>query len=659
MPDSPLRRVVLYKHGVGWFERESTVSGSESLVLRFRQSEVSDVMKSLTVLDLDGGIISAVSCDSAKSPEKLLSEIAFSFPEEDTLAGLLPQLRGAEIRIREGASGPVVAGVLLGADRVQIVVRDATVNQLRGSLLDATGTIHTFDVQSAGIEIVDGALRAELGLYLRTLISARRTDLRNMTFFAEGEGERRLSISYVIEAPVWKATYRVLLHDDADAMIQGWAIVDNTTDEDWDKIALSLVAGLPVAFTHDLATPRYIRRPVVAVRETTGVLPPIAEAGVFLGDADDIQPAFEKYESSQDESQSAGGGRMRAKMAAPATMVMRSRSAPSSAPVQTREREVGDLFAYDIDHPVTIRRNQSGMVPIVLKSFAGKSVLLYNRASREQNPMRCVEFKNSTGLTLEGGPLTVHEAGTYAGEAMLDTIKPDEERLLAYAVELSVRAVVESEDTEGDVSRVYIANGYVHIDRHQIRSTHYKLTNNGKKPSVLLIDHPKVGGWHPDGFTPVTETENYYRLRYDLAAGVSRAIDVRLRTVGTQTRQLSALTGSMIEHYQQNRWFDEKAIAELTELLRMQNEVRAIQKQRESLEKEEKAIFKDQQRIRENLGSLAEVGNETTLRNRLLRMLNDQEDRLAAIRSEAVKLEADETKRSAEWNQKLQTMAVG
>src|SRR5262249_21114237 len=131
------------------------------------------------------------------------------------------------------------------------------------------------------LEILDPTLRRDLEFYLRTELSAKKKDARTFSFFANGQGSRRVRLSYVLEAPVWKATYRILLGaENQPPLIQGWAVVDNTQDEDWDGVNLSLVAGLPVSFVHDLYTPRYVRRPVVEVKETTGVLPPEVEAGM-------------------------------------------------------------------------------------------------------------------------------------------------------------------------------------------------------------------------------------------------------------------------------------------------------------------------------------------------------------------------------------------
>ncbi|MFQ3592979.1 MAG: hypothetical protein SNJ82_07280, partial [Gemmataceae bacterium] len=113
----PITRVVLYKHGVGHFERQGTVEGTAHLALTFRQTEVSDVLKSLTVLDLDGGHISSVSYDSTKPLEQLLAEVALSIPDDGSLVGLLPQIKGVRLAVIEGDRR--TEGTLLGLDRIQ------------------------------------------------------------------------------------------------------------------------------------------------------------------------------------------------------------------------------------------------------------------------------------------------------------------------------------------------------------------------------------------------------------------------------------------------------------------------------------------------------------------------------------------------------------
>src|SRR5262245_39642633 len=298
MSNLPIRRVVLYKHGVGYFERETSIEGDQSLSLSFKQREVSDVLKSLTVLDLDGGTVSAVSYDSTTPIEQLLAEIALSIPDSGSLKGLLPQIKGARVSVKP-TGGAVTQGVILGIDKSETRTESGIQETYRLSLLTDSGDVRTFDLFDLELTLLDDGIRRDLDFYLRTQLAAKKKDARTFTLFAQGEGKRTVRVSYVLEAPVWKATYRILLEEspptavggsDKQPLIQGWAVVDNTSDEDWQDVDLTLVAGLPVSFVHDLYTPRYIRRPVVEVKETTGVLPPMAEAGV-----EDLEEAAGKF----------------------------------------------------------------------------------------------------------------------------------------------------------------------------------------------------------------------------------------------------------------------------------------------------------------------------------------------------------------------------
>src|SRR5262245_12946107 len=279
-PVLPIRRIVLYKHGVGHFEREGHVEGDATIALTFKQSEVSDVLKSLTVLDLDGGHIASVSYDSTKPLNQLLGEVALSIPDKGSLVGLLPQIKGARLAVQP--AGKRVEGVLIGVDVKPRRTADGVERVVLVSLLTDDGLVRSFDLHALeGLEVLDAGLRRDLDYYLRTVLSAKKKDTKTFTFFARGEGKRGVRVSYTVEAPVWKATYRILLGEESrPPTIQGWAVVDNTQDEDWEDVSLALIAGLPVSFVHDLYTPRYITRPVVEVKETTGVLPPVVEEGM-------------------------------------------------------------------------------------------------------------------------------------------------------------------------------------------------------------------------------------------------------------------------------------------------------------------------------------------------------------------------------------------
>jgi hypothetical protein len=630
MTSLPIRRVVLYKHGVGYFEREGRVTGDATLALTFEQAQVSDVLKSLTVLDLDGGHVASVSYESTKPLEQLLANVALHIPDENSLVGLLPQIKGARLAVLP-ASGERVEGVLLGVDSSERRSADGVVHLVLVSLLGDNGSVRQFDLADlTQLEILDPALRRDLDYVLKTQLGAKKKDARTFTFFARGEGERGVRLSYTLEAPVWKATYRLLLgEENKPPLIQGWAVVDNTQDEDWENVELALVSGLPVSFVHDLYTPRYIRRPVVAVAETTGVLPPEVEGGMrlmeSLGDTtttDYDEPTF---------------GRAPMALAAAAPMRqsrgMMNKSAARSMPTQVRERVLGDLFEYAIEHPVTIRRNQSALVPIVLRPFEGRSVLLHNRNTRPGNPMRAVDFANTTGLTLEGGPLTVLEAGSYVGEAMLDTIKPDEKKLVPYAVELSVAVLDNVESHSEHVHRVVIRDGQLTRHSRAVRQTTYHFDNKSPTEQVVYLDHPREGAaWHlHDTPAPTETTENYWRFRFALPGKKVTRFVVKQQQPTAQVVNIGGWGTQNLALWLDQKHIDPHTEGVLRKVVEAQNRVAGLEQRLARLEEERTRIAQEQQRIRDNLNSLGDRASEKELRERFVRTLTGQEDRLEAI----------------------------
>ncbi len=646
MSTLPISRVVLYKHGVGHFERVGTVSGSQAVTLTFKQREVSDVLKSLTVLDRDGGLVSAVGYDSTTPVEQLLAEIALTIPDEGSLVGLLPQLKGARVSIKPTGSTAAELGVLLGIDTVDTATAAGNTRQFRLSVLADGGGVRTFDLFDVEVQLLDEGLKRDLDFYLKTQLAAKKKDARTFTLLAEGDGDRTLAVSYLLEAPVWKATYRILLSEEGqkDPLVQGWAVVDNTSDEDWLEVELTLVAGLPVSFTHDLYTPRFIRRPVIEVKETTGVLPPTVEAG-FEAMALAAEPSDSEYDEALGAFESGkramvasrkgsmyglgGGGRGGYGGSA------RPQSAASSMPTQTRERQVGDLFEYAIERPVTVRRNQSALVPIVLKPFSGKSVLLYQKHARPENPIRCVEFENTTGLTLEGGPVTVLDSGSYAGEAMLDTLKPKEQRLIGYAVELAVRVTDKIDTRQTNVNWVTILNGTLTTYYGQAQTTTYTFASKSEKEQVAYLDHPRPAEWElTDTPTPHEVTDNYWRFRFPLPPDKQTRFVVTCERTVSQSVTLLSATDKQFGAWVHGKYFDAAVRTALESAFAVRAQVDDMDETINRLDQERAKLHEEQKRIRENLAALGDRASEKDLRERYVRTLGKQEDRLEGIEKE-------------------------
>ncbi|MCY1030552.1 hypothetical protein OV207_03715 [Corallococcus sp. BB11-1] len=663
---SPLsiRRVVLYKHGVGYFERRGKVTDSETAHLDFKARDMNDVLKSMTVLDLSGGSVSAVSYDSTKPLEQLLSEATIRIPEHGSLTALLGQVKGARVRARIG--GGQVEGAIVGLESLPVVQGEASVIRPFLTLL-VGAALRTFDVlEISELEFLDEAVRKDLEFYLATVMSSYKKDSKRLSILTAGEGTRELFVSYVLESPVWKTSYRILLDEAQPPLLQGWALVDNTGDEDWVDVELSLIAGLPVSFVHDLYNPRYQRRPIVEVRSEVGVAPVIPE-----------EAQAESYESvsevSDDGPFGSSGDAPSASfvpMAAPAPApVMRSRSIGGGGPggmrdrleqstaVKTVTKEVGDLFEYGVDRPVTVHRNQSALVPILHRPFEGRRVLLYNRATREKNPMTCIEFKNTTGLTLEGGPVTVTEDETYVGEAMLDTLKPDDVRFVPYAVELSCSVSVEDEQEDGPVFRARVNRGTLVTEFFHQRRTKYTVRNKAKRAQTLYVEHPRTDWELKDTPAPAETTDGFWRFKRDLAPGASDTLTVTERTRGNRQYYISNLGLSEVAFFLDSRFIDAGVAQALRDVVALREKLALFTVEAQNLTDKRTQLFKDQERIRSNIDSLKSGVAQRELVDRFVTKLNAQEDKLETIGRELERLEKDRARVQEEVNQRIQSLS--
>src|SRR2546422_2778532 len=271
----PVRRVVLYKNGVGYFEHVGHVRGSQGVHIDFTSAQLNDVLKSLTVLDLSGGKITGVDYNSEAPLARRLATLRLALGENPTIADFLGALRGAKLEVRSG-SGTAVTGKLLSVEQKSRVKDNGTTEWTEISLVSDSGEVRTAEVAPAtSVRIAEKALQVEVGRYLGLIASSRDQDLRRMTISTTGAGERNLYVSYISEVPIWKTTYRLVLPAKADKkpLLQGWAIVDNTIGEDWTDVEISLVAGAPHSFIQQLSQPYYGRRPVVPLPESVQLTP--------------------------------------------------------------------------------------------------------------------------------------------------------------------------------------------------------------------------------------------------------------------------------------------------------------------------------------------------------------------------------------------------
>jgi hypothetical protein len=276
----PVKRVVLYKNGVGYFEHTARVHGTQDLRIDFTTGQLNDVLKSLTAVDLGGGRIASVRYNSTAPLNERLKSLRLPFGQQISSVDFLSAIRGARVEVRSGAASAI--GRLLSVEKIRK-------QDTRGNFTDATefsvvsdgGDLRTFEwTPATSVRIAERDLNEEVGKYLNLLDSSRAADIRSMTLTASGSGEREIVVSYISEVPVWKSTYRILMPDKQgdEPLLQGWAVVDNTIGEDWNNVELSLVAGAPQSFVQNISQPYYVRRPEMPLPESAQLTPQTHEA---------------------------------------------------------------------------------------------------------------------------------------------------------------------------------------------------------------------------------------------------------------------------------------------------------------------------------------------------------------------------------------------
>jgi len=743
----PVRRVVLYKNGVGYFEHLGRVRGNQTLTIDFTSGQLNDVLSSLTVLDLGGGRITAVNYNSEAPLAKRLGALRLPLGEQTTVSQFLGALRGARLEVRSG--GATIAGRLLSVEKKTRTTKEGQmVPYDEIALITDAGEVRTAELGTAtSVRLAERDLNQEVGRYLNLIASTRLQDLRRMTVSTAGAGDRQVYVSYISEVPLWKTTYRIVMPSKASAkpLLQGWAIVDNTVGEDWENVELSLVAGAPQSFIQQLSQPYYSRRPVVPLPESVQLEPQTHAAtlipgnGTLSGNVIDLSGAtvsgatVRVYDASNnlvatvttDESgdyeasglpegnyrievqqtgfqqlvvnnvainggeettenmklgiggstetvevQAAAGAEL---MSLPrsAAKAMKSRAVNTFALMQpgvvastraaqqaaAQARELGDLFEYKLKQPVTIRKNQSALVPILQSDVAAEKVSLWSEAAGRPQPLLAVWLTNTSGLTLDGGSFTVLEEETFAGEGLLEPIKPGEKRLLSYAADLGVRVDAKAESQSQPVTRVRIYRGVMTQTSEVREQKTYTIRNEDTHARTVVIEHPR----RPDyklapGLEPAETTAGMYRFRVPVEAKKTETFTVK-ESKPLETRYvINNITDDQITLFIRQKTINPEIEQALRKIVAQKGVVAGFDREIQARNNETKRIFDDQQRLRENMKALKGTAEEKALLQRYTKELDEQENRLDAIRKESADLEQKRQQAQAELNRMIEEL---
>jgi len=643
--DLPVTQVVLYKHGIGFFERSGRLQPGESARLEFNASDMNDVLKSLTIEERGGGKIAGLRYDSMDPLSHALEAFPFRIGEAQPLSGLLDQLKGARVELQLGdrAVSGVVAGGRLTAATNTLPERE----QL--TLLMDDGELRTLDLGAAnGIRFSDARLQKQFKDYLAMVATARSKDKRAVYIDSTGGKEREIVASYTVPQPVWKSSYRLILGATGQPVIEGWAMVDNTSGEDWTNVALSLVSGRPISFISQLYAPRYVERPAADLPDDAAARPVIHE-GNFAAAPPPPPPAAPAAHPMAARKAAVSMGALGAVASggggwdlAELVDLSVGGAVPSSIVSDATARELGELFEYRISQPVTIHQNESALLPFLQQKIDSRKLLIYSGGASE-HPTNAAELTNSTGKTLDGGPITVYDGGAYGGEALMETLKSGDKRLISYAVDLGTRVTTAFGGKAAVIREIHASRGLLTTRLAAEETRTYTARNLDQKAKTLVLEHPLRPGYTLLNQKPTEKTAGAYRFEIDLAAGATREFAVSEERVFEQSYGVTGLTPDAVMEYVRNRELSDAARRQLQQIAGQKRQVAENAAALADAEAQVNSLTGDETRIRQNINSLNSVSGQQQQVQNYARQLDDHERQLAALRDKQAELRKQKT----------------
>jgi hypothetical protein len=665
-PVLPLSDVVLYTSGVGYFERDGQVEGNAQVELRFKTEDINDLLKSLVVQDHDGGSVSAVTYGSRDPIDKTLKSFGIDLTTNPGLGALLGQVRGERIELL--MPGPVAGTVLSVETKKKPAGEDKTVDVEYLNLLTDEGLRSLPLDQVQRVKLMDARLDAELRQALAVLAAGHDTQKKTVAIRFEGQGKRRVSLSYIVATPVWKTSYRLVLSEKEPPFLQGWAIVENTSDDDWNDVKLSLVSGRPISFMMDLYQPLYVNRPLVQPELYASLRPQVYGQAMEgapmapMADAAGVPPP--PMAAPEPEAAHALGRRARALAAAPgaagafanADRAKRELDLKQGVSTAAEGLQTGELFQYAIRSSVTLARQKSAMLPIISQGVEGQKVSIYNESVQPRNPLNGFRLKNTTPLYLMQGPITVFGADAYAGDARIDDLAPKQDRLISYALDLKVEVEPQTQGGKQDLVTVKLRRGTLITTRKSTEAKVYAIRNRDQKKKDLLIEHPFRDDWTlVEPSEPAERTRQWYRFAVAAAPDKTARLLVREERQYDESIVLTNLRSDQITYYLRSRQVSDQVKKALQQVVQLRDRLNVTQAERARQEQSVAAITQEQTRIRENMGKLAQ---NSELYTRYVKKLDQQETELENLRHKIESLKDTEARQQRELNEYLAGLEV-
>ncbi len=663
-PELPVTRVILYQNGIGYFERRGEVNG-QALSLQVRPEQINDMLKSLTVVDTRAGRAVSVSLPLEKRSADQLAELPEQVRNAGGLLQVLAVFRGAEVTV-EGDKGSA-KGRIIGVeafDRSGSSAGEPGGQEWRLTLKDREEALVVYPVNAIErVQINEPTLSAGLNKSLDVALDAGNWKPITLSVRLAGETPHPLIVAYITEMPVWKPTYRVVLGDQGTSLLQGWAVVDNVSGEDWNNVRLSLVAGNPVSFKYDLHSPQFTSRvDLTPQHRRMAMAPAVERAGMAASPSPPPSPmapaamsgaggmvmprpsmakrsraaASEPYEAKEDYATTADTENLDYNLGA---------ALEQQVPAAATGESVGALFRYDIVDPVTVPDGTSNLVSIVNARVKGQEVVLFRPGDRDETgmplPYRSVRLENATDSTLERGPVAIYSGTTFLGEGFVDRMEKGTTTFLTYAADGGVHLTQSQTNSDEGGRLLKIMAGMIESEVISVIKQRLAIKNDHDEEITAYVKTAKLGGDWKLTTKPAETVETGAALFFPVKAAPHSegTLEVTwqqpiVRRIGIDTD----LSTTVLKLYLGSGKIPKEIAGPINEILALKQKIVDNTHEYSRLKAQHDQLSADQDRVRENLNLLRKTAGNRALMDQLTEKLASLELDLGRLSGKLVRL---------------------